>query len=32
MQGFVRYWANTITDKRKGLGKIYNLAIPSGAL
>lgn len=32
MQGFMRYWANTITDKRKALGKIYNLAIPSGAL
>lgn len=32
MQGFMRYWANIVTDKRNCLGKIYNLAIPSGVL
>jgi hypothetical protein len=32
LQGFYRYWTNTVVDKRNCTGKIYNLAIPSGVL
>jgi len=32
LQGFYRYWTNTVVDKRNCIGKIYNLAIPSGVL
>ncbi|UOF77032.1 major capsid protein [Caudoviricetes sp.] len=32
MMGFYRFWANTITQKRNCIGKIYGLATPSGIL
>jgi hypothetical protein len=31
-QGFYRYWANTVSGQRNGIGKIYNCAVPAGAL
>lgn len=30
--GFMRYWANTVTPQRNGIGKIYNLAVPAGVI
>jgi len=32
MQGFYRYWANTVVRKRNRLGKISGLAVPTGTL
>jgi hypothetical protein len=32
LQGFYRFWANTVTYNRNGIGKISNLAVPSGTL
>ena len=31
-QGFMRYWANTVTPQRNGIGKIFGLAVPSGVI
>jgi hypothetical protein len=31
-EGFYRYWANTVSKQRNGIGKIFNLAINSSAL
>lgn len=31
-EGFYRYWANTVTPQRNGIGKIYGLAVPSSAI
>jgi hypothetical protein len=31
-QGFMRYWANTVTPQRNGIGKIFGLNVPAGNL
>ena len=31
-QGFMRYWANTVSPQRNGIGKIYGLAVGSGVI
>jgi hypothetical protein len=31
-QGFYRYWVNTVSAQRNGIGKIYGCAVPAGAL
>lgn len=31
-QGFIRYWANTVSPQRNGIGKISGLAIGSGVI
>ena len=31
-QGFMRFWANTVSAQRNGIGKIYGLSIPSGVI
>lgn len=31
-EGFYRYWANTVSKQRNGIGKIYNLAVNSTSL
>lgn len=30
--GFYRFWANTVSHQRNGIGKIFGLAIPSGVI
>ena len=32
LQGFYRYWTNTVVDKRNCIGKISGIAIPSGVI
>lgn len=32
MQGFVRYWGNTVVIQRNAIGKIYNWSVASGVI
>ncbi len=32
MQGFIRYWGNTVVKQRNALGKIYNWTVPAGVI
>lgn len=32
MQGFIRFWGNTVSKQRNGLGKVYNFAVGSGVV
>ncbi len=32
MQGFIRYWGNTVIKQRNAIGKLYNFATPSGVI